>query len=238
MLNPKITYKQFGEKAILIEWQPEINELILNDILAFKSAIVQQFKNDFFDIIIGYHSLTLCYKKSVDFLKETEKLKKTYNNKLTSEKPPQYIWEIPVCYHTKFGIDLNEMATQKQLAINQIINLHTKPLYTVYFIGFLPGFLYLGGLEKTLHNPRKQTPRLLVDKGSVAIGGSQTGIYPQNSAGGWNIIGRTKVSFFNIEKNIPCFAKQGDKIKFNAISLSEFEQLPQNYQPKKRLYNA
>jgi len=91
----------------------------------------------------------------------------------------------------------------------------------VFFIGFLPGFLYLGGLNERIAMPRKATPRLRVPKGAVAIGGSQTGVYPAESSGGWNIIGNSPVLFFNIENLDPCFAKTGDKISFERISLEE-----------------
>lgn len=240
MLNHQLTYKQFNEKAILIAWKEEINEELLNDILAFKEAILNQQKEKISDIIVGYNSLTLVYNYTIsDFSKQINILKNIYNNKDKITLQNQYIWEIPVCYNTEFGIDLKELAQQKQLSVTEIINLHTQPLYTVYFIGFLPGFLYLGGLQEALHTPRKQTPRLRVPKGSVAIGGSQTGIYPQESAGGWNIIGKTPLSFFDIEKPIPCFAKSGDKIKFVAISYKEFQEKSSvNYQPKKILHNA
>ena len=91
----------------------------------------------------------------------------------------------------------------------------------IYFIGFLPGFLYLGGLDERLFTPRKSTPRLRIEKGAVAIGGKQTGIYPQESPGGWNIIGNSPIQFFDNSKNTPCFAKAGDKLQFYSITLKE-----------------
>lgn len=240
MLKNVLTYKQFNEKAILIAWESKISEKLLNDILAFKEAILNKQKEKISDIIVGYNSLTLLYDNIIfNASKEIDNLKSIYNNKNTTTIENRYIWEIPVCYNPQFGIDLEELSQQKQLSITEIIQLHTQPLYTVYFIGFLPGFLYLGGLKEKLQTSRKQTPRLQVAKGSVAIGGSQTGVYPQESAGGWNIIGRTHLSFFDIEKPTPCFAKSGDKIKFVAISSEEFqEKLTANHPPKKILYNA
>ena len=133
------------------------------------------------------------------------------------------LWKVPVCYDVELGIDLEEISHTLKLSIQEIIDLHSQAIYTVYFIGFLPGFLYLGGLDNRLEIKRKSNPRLHVDKGSVAIGGSQTGVYPQDSAGGWNIIGKTPLSFFNLDHNNPCFAKPGDKIQFVPISLEEFK---------------
>ena len=120
-----------------------------------------------------------------------------------------------------FGVDLEVISKEKGLTKEQIITLHSASVYTVYFIGFLPGFLYLGGLNEKLHIPRKSTPRLQIKKGSVAIGGNQTGVYPNESPGGWNIIGNTPISFFDVSKDKPCFAKAGDGIVFHSISVKE-----------------
>ena len=134
-------------------------------------------------------------------------------------------WEIPVCYDKTFGIDLDEIAQKKRLTIQEIIQLHTSQKYEVFSIGFLPGFLYLGGLDKRLHFDRKSVPRLAVKKGAVGIGGMQTGIYPKTSPGGWQIIGNSPVKFFDVTSEKPCFAKAGDFIKFVPISLEEHQQI-------------
>ena len=117
---------------------------------------------------------------------------------------------------------LGEMAAKKHCTVEDIIALHTGVSYLIYFIGFLPGFLYLGGLHATLHTPRIATPRIRVAKGSVGIGGAQTGVYPQNSSGGWNIIGKSPVNFFNTNNVAPIFAKPGDRIQFIPITLATF----------------
>lgn len=222
----KPTYKPFGKQAILIEWKPLIDEEILNTILLFKEKISREKSNLFSDIIIGYNSLTLKYQHEfADFSQEVEALKSIYKTDFKLLKVKNSIWEIPVCYDLEFGIDLEEIATKSNLSLEEIIQLHSEKLYTVFFIGFLPGFLYLGGLDSKLFIDRKPNPRLKVPKGAVAIGGKQTGIYPSESAGGWNIIGKTPINFFNIENENPCFAKAGDKIKFIPISVEEFYQL-------------
>ena len=89
----------------------------------------------------------------------------------------------------------------------------------------MPGFLYLGGLDERLHFPRKSTPRLQIEKGAVAIGGSHTGIYPSSSPGGWNIIGNTPISLFNASQDEPCFVQSGDKIQFIPIGLKEYQDI-------------
>lgn len=221
-----ITYKQFGEKAIIIEWKSIINDVILNDILLFKEKIKLKNTIEYIDLIQGYNSLTIIYNDFiVDFEDQVSNLKSIYNSTLKTIKQSYYQWEIPVCYDLHFGIDLEEISQKSNLSTDQIIELHSEAIYKVFFIGFLPGFLYLGGLNEQLYFDRKPNPRLNVVKGSVGIGGKQTGVYPNNSAGGWNIIGRTPINFFDLNNDNPCFAKAGDFIKFKSISLDEFHQL-------------
>jgi inhibitor of KinA len=130
-----------------------------------------------------------------------------------------------VCYHVNFGIDLEAISIEKKLSTEDIIKRHSQVIYTVYFIGFLPGFLYLGGLDDSIYVPRKSTPRLQIDKGAVAIGGNQTGVYPESSPGGWNIIGNSPIEFFNPKLEKPCFAKAGDRIVFKPVSMEAYNQI-------------
>ncbi|WP_299012799.1 5-oxoprolinase subunit PxpB [uncultured Polaribacter sp.] len=222
----KITYKLYGEKAILIEWQKEISTKISEDILMFASKIETKKDINIVDVIAAYNSLTIIFKDNIlDFEKEIHQLKTIYNSTVKTFKKENFIWEIPVCYDLQFGIDLQEMEKKSGLSISEIVKLHSEKLYRVYFIGFLPGFLYLGGLNKQLFFDRKANPRLKVAKGAIAIGGNQTGVYPTETAGGWNIIGNSPVDFFDISKENPCFAKPGDFINFKAISLLEYQHI-------------
>ncbi len=222
----KPTYKTFGRQAILIEWEANINVDVLKDIVFFKEKIITKKEDVITDLIVGYNSLTIKYKKEFrDFSREVEVLKSIYKTIGKTTSQHNFIWEIPVCYDAKFGIDLKELSSKSNLSIQEIIKLHSERIYTVFFIGFLPGFLYLGGLNEKLFFDRKSNPRLNVDKGSIAIGGEQTGIYPSNSPGGWNILGKTPIDFFNIKNKRPCFANPGDKIKFKSISFKEFSEI-------------
>lgn len=233
-MNKKPTYKQFGEKAILVEWQAIIDDEILNDILLFVEKIKANKKINYIDLIQGYNSLTIIYKKFIEnFGEEVALLKSVYSSTLKIAKQDYFLWEIPVCYDLEFGIDLQELSKKSSLEIDEIIKNHSETIYKVFFIGFLSGFLYLGGLNEQLFFDRKPNPRLHVAKGSVAIGGMQTGVYPQNSAGGWNVIGKTPIDFFDVNKPNPCFAKAGDFIKFNPISLDEFYQLEKEIEEEK-----
>lgn len=239
-LDFKHTYKAFGNKTILIEWNSIIDEVILEEILLFKEKIKKEKRNLIIDFIVGYNSLTLIYEKEVlNYFDEVSNLELIYKKDLKFLVKGKFLWEIPVCYDLEFGIDLEEVSSKSKISIEQIINLHSEKTYSVFFIGFLPGFLYLGGLDSKLFFDRRPTPRLNVEKGSVAIGGSQTGVYPSKSAGGWNIIGKTPLIFFDVKKDKPCFANAGDKIKFKPISLEEFYELARNnnFTPSKLLLN-
>jgi len=223
------TYKRYGESAILIEWRPVIDHIILNEIVEFKHVILQKKREQIQDIIIGYNSLTIIYRQyDFDFEKEMNLLKSIEKSESSSLTPETKTWEIPVCYDEAFGIDLSFLSKTLKLSKTEIIDLHSTPVYTVYFIGFLPGFMYLGGLDKNLHVPRKDNPRLNVDQGAVGIGGSQTGIYPLESAGGWQIIGKTPLSLFDVNQDRPCFVSSGDQIQFKPISLEEFKTIENN----------
>lgn len=226
MTTYNLTYKPYGKYAILIEWPSKIDKNILNDILKFRDQILNNNTKVIVDVINTYNSLTVIYSLTIENIyNEILRLKSIYRNNYSYKFQQKYKWAIPVCYDEEFGIDLHRISRSKNITIEEIIDLHAKAIYTVYFIGFLPGFLYLGGLNEMLHLTRKDTPRLNVAKGSVAIGGEQTGVYPIDSAGGWHIIGRTPISFFNVKAKNPCFASSGDEIEFKSISKEQFIEL-------------
>ncbi|MFQ3305505.1 MAG: inhibitor of KinA [Polaribacter sp.] len=243
-MEHKVTYKPFGDAAILMAWKSEISVSIADDILEFEQKIKALKQANIAAVIIGYSSLTIVFEnRSINYLNEVKNLKEIYKSKYTGQKKPAFIWEIPVCYDLEFGIDLQEMSKTANLEVSEITKLHAQKLYRVYFIGFLPGFLYLGGLHELLFFERKSNPRVQVAKGSVAIGGKQTGVYPSESAGGWSIIGKTPIDFFNINLEDPCFAKAGDFIKFIAVDKDAFLQIEKevkdaSYKISKTRYHA
>jgi len=132
------------------------------------------------------------------------------------------IIEIPVCYDEEFALDLIEISKAKNMPPSEMISLHSQSTYHVYFIGFSPGFPFLGDLDKKLYTERKKTPRLSVPAGSVGIAGLQTGIYPSSTPGGWNIIGRTPKVLFHSGKDHPSVLNPGDQVTFFPISKDEF----------------
>lgn len=221
----ELIYKPFGESAILVEWPQKISKNILNDIRLFVLKIEKKSIEDILELNYIYNSLLVIYKSNkINFSDLKDELQLIYDEEIYSINISKITrWEIPVCYNIEFGIDLPFLSLEKKISKDKIIAIHSGVYYTVFGIGFLPGFLYLGGLPKVLHFPRKNTPRLEVPKGSVGIGGNQTGIYPKTSPGGWQIIGKTPISLFNVKNEIPCVINPGDEIKFKSISKEEFK---------------
>jgi KipI family sensor histidine kinase inhibitor len=133
--------------------------------------------------------------------------------------------EIPVCYDREFAPDLATVAQHSLLTEEQVIATHADGDYFVYFLGFSPGFAYLGGLASPLHVPRLVTPRTQVEAGSVGIGGAQTGIYPNASPGGWQLIGRTPLRMFDAATEPPSLLQPGDGVRFRRIDRGEFDRI-------------
>jgi len=139
--------------------------------------------------------------------------------------------EIPAVYGGNFGPDLKDVAERCGLGEKEVVKIHSSATYTVYFLGFSPGFPYLGGLPEKLSVPRLPNPRTKVHAGSVAIGGNQTGIYPIESPGGWRIIGRTPLRLFNPMAKSPTLLQMGDIVRFVPISEGEFTRLAESGKP-------
>ena len=222
----KLQYKPFGEHSILIEWPQIISENVLKSVLLYKQKLENfEFKQKVY-IKFAYNSILISYNSTINNIYDEILTLKAINSiDEVIDKSVFKMWKIPVCYDLEFGLDLEKISNKNNIEIPEIIHAHTSTIYRVYFLGFLPGFLYLGGLDKKIHFPRKSTPRMQIEKGAVAIGGSQTGIYPNESPGGWNIIGSTPIEFFNVQKENPCFAKAGDKIQFISVSKVDYDQI-------------
>jgi KipI family sensor histidine kinase inhibitor len=174
------------------------------------------------EVIIGMNTLSVFSHPLVwdEFKALQDKL-----TALLDEMPEKIIdgkhIEIPVHYGGKYGPDLAAMAASLEMSIDAVVDLHTSAIYTVYFIGFQPGFPYLGGLSESLHFPRHTTPRTQVPAGSVGIGGEQTGIYPFASPGGWQLLGQTDTALFDLTKDSPTLLSAGDTLCFTAIDIHE-----------------
>ena len=133
--------------------------------------------------------------------------------------------EVPVCYDEEFGLDLEEVGRAAGLSRDEVVAIHAGRAYRVYMLGFLPGFAYLAAVDPRIAAPRRRSPRLRVAAGSVAIAGEQTGIYPCQSPGGWNIVGRTPTAMLSIDRAEPALLAAGDTVCFRPISRGEFDRL-------------
>ena len=219
------TFRTFGERAVLINWPPKIDMEINKEVLSYSNFIKRFFAEELLDVVPTYHSIAVYVSMSTEINQFLEKLKEAVLSFSEAQNHQPNIISIPVCYEEPFALDIAEVTKEKGLSIPQLIELHTSPLYKVYFLGFLPGFPYLGGLDSRLHVNRRREPRSHIERGSVGIGGGQTGIYPAASPGGWNIIGKTPLRLFDVKNEPPTEINSGDFIKFEPITATEFDLL-------------
>jgi inhibitor of KinA len=154
---------------------------------------------------------------------ELETILRAYLSRLNEVRPPEARqMEIPVCYGGEYGPDLTDVSTMHGLTPAQTAELHASVIYVVYFLGFVPGFAYLGELPESLVTPRLATPRKSVPAGSVGIAGRQTGVYPFTTPGGWRLIGRTPLAMFQPARAGMSFLSIGDRVRFIPISSERF----------------
>ena len=161
----------------------------------------------------GMNNLTL-YFDNAERLKSGEAILQKLWDEATQHSLPQRNIDIPVIYGGEYGPDIDNVAKTHQLSVEEVISQHSSAKYQVFFIGFQPGFAYLDGLPTSLHTPRLSTPRQQVPAGSVGIGGEQTGIYPSQSPGGWQLIGQTNLKLFNPLQHSPNLLQPGDIVTF------------------------
>ncbi|MCM8570593.1 5-oxoprolinase subunit PxpB [Gramella jeungdoensis] len=233
-----------GERAILINFGENYSPEKLRKLLFYKDLLENKLVKEKVEVINTYNSILISYMFTIeDVYSEISSLKSLFDEANIPKNFNSQIFYVPVCYDEEFGPDLKLILDEKDLEIEEIIKLHTAPVYQVYFIGFLPGFLYLGGLDEKLQISRKKTPRKSVEKGSVGIGEKQTGIYPKSSPGGWQILGKCPVELFDKNEDPPTPFSAGDKIKFFSVSREEFFEIEEevkrgNYKLKSENYEG
>ncbi|HSQ87954.1 5-oxoprolinase subunit PxpB [Romboutsia sp.] len=213
-----------GDKSIIVEFGNEINEGINKKVISLMKVIeksslknvVTEMVPTYRSLMINYNPLNIEYDNLINKVKELEQ-KLEY---IKLEEPK--IHEIPVCYNKQFGIDIETVANHNNLTVDEVIQIHTSKEYLIYMLGFTPGFPYLGGMDERIATPRLQIPRTKIHAGSVGIAGSQTGVYPIDSPGGWQIIGRTPIKLYDENREQQILLRAGDFIKFVPITLDEF----------------
>jgi inhibitor of KinA len=233
-MNNRYDYSMYplGDNAVLVDFGNIINEEINKAVLNIFSILQNRSLYGVLDIVPAYSSLTVFY----DIIKLKDKIQPQQTvfdlvakmiKDVISENETMIIKEkqrhqVPVCYAENFALDINDIAAEKGLPIEEVISLHTSKAYRVYMIGFLPGFAYMGEVEELIAVPRRNEPRAKVPGGSIGIAGKQTGIYPFDAPGGWQIIGRTPMQIFNKDEHTPVLFQPGDEVIFYPITEDEF----------------
>lgn len=220
-----------SESALTIELGSPPGQKKSQSIEAIRQQLFQLKLKGIFDIIPAYTNLSIIYDFSIwrkagptesPFQNLSSLIKKKIKPPGTFNTKPKEIKEIPVCYDPEYGPDLKEASKTLGLSQDELIHLHFQKEYTVFMIGFLPGFPYMGKTDKKIQIPRKSTPRTKVPKGSIAIADFQTGIYPFESPGGWNLIGRTPIELIKMEEEFKSYLESGDRVRFHPIDKEEF----------------
>lgn len=215
-----------GDSSILVQFEKKITPEINRQISALVQLMKEQHIEGVTDIIPAFCSLLINYDPRVIRYEEIKKrMEALLKIEIAAGEEKKRIFEIPVCYGGEFGPDIENIAQHAGLTVEEVIKIHTSCDYLIYMLGFLPGFTYLGGLDERIHTPRLANPRIKIAAGSVGIGGSQTGIYPMDSPGGWQLMGMTPVKTYDPEREVPILVEAGDYIRFVPISEEEYYEI-------------
>ncbi|MEM2664627.1 MAG: 5-oxoprolinase subunit PxpB [Candidatus Methanomethylicia archaeon] len=240
LFNRKINLQHMGENGIFIEIGNEINKRI-NTMVKMLSDEIEKLKGDYGikEIIPAYTTILIIIDPlNTDRKKLEEKILEVYGNIIEREiveEEIRNIIEIPTLYDYDVGLDLEEISKITKLKPEEIIKIHSEQVYRVYMVGFIPGFPYMGEVPEKIAVPRLENPRIKVPAGSVGIAGTQTGIYPFESPGGWRIIGRTPIKLFDPNRDPPTIFKIGDYVKFKPISREVYDEILRKEPPKTSL---
>jgi inhibitor of KinA len=229
-MTNKMTYSVYStsENAITISLGESMDEAINQKV----QSLFLQLKGNplWLDVIPAYTTITVLFDIAVirknhpsAFAFAKSELEKVIEQMGDKHQQSSRLMTVPVCYHPLLAPDLERICAEKKMEVRDLIALHTQPSYHVYMIGFLPGFPYMGKVHPSLVLPRLEKPRVNVQTGSVGIAGEQTGIYPLDSPGGWNIIGRTPLKIFDALRRDPVFFQPGDRVTFTSISKEQFD---------------
>jgi inhibitor of KinA len=231
--NPTYTIFPLGDSALSVDFGNVIDHNINNKVLALFHKLKETALPGVIDIVPAYSSLAVHY--NIDFVVQNSYGPKTAYERMARKVEgviadgnlvftgKRRLIQVPVCYAEPYALDLAAIAAQKSITKEEIIHIHSTRTYTVYMIGFLPGFAYMGKVDARIAVPRKPQPRKAVAAGSVGIAGEQTGIYPVTTPGGWQIIGRTPLLLFNKAAAEPVLFQPGNEVQFYSITADEFE---------------
>lgn len=223
----KPTISPVGDRAISIDFgqviDPTINRHIRQTIERIKALQLEgiiELVPTYCALLVEYDAMLYSYSEICNIIEPTleEGMTNTTNELVT-------VAEVPTVYGGEFGPDLSFVASHNHLSEDEVISIHSGTDYLVYMLGFIPGFTYLGGMDPRIATPRLSSPRTLIPAGSVGIAGEQTGTYPSDSPGGWQIIGRTPVTMYDMSKAQAALLKAGDYVRYVPIDESEFHRI-------------
>lgn len=219
----KHSFLQNGDTAITVCFENEISKEVNGFVTSFTCAVEQKGIKGVIELIPAFNSVTVLYDSTVISAGTLKiKLERIIKKLGNSQQSSAVLYKIPVCYEEEFSPDMKNVEAHTGLSREEIIKIHSSTDYLIYMLGFLPGFAYLGEMDKRLATPRLDSPRVEISRGAVGIGGEQTGIYPVASPGGWQLIGRTPVLVYDRERENPILYKSGDYIRFVPISRNEY----------------
>ena len=228
---PAPRFFPMGDQALVVEFGERIDSTLSLHIANLAAQLRESHLPGVVDIVPAYTTLALHYDPAglgagaSPYEALVEAVGAWLADPSAGEEATGRTVKIPVCYGGDFGEDLEALARERGLSVEDAIAMHSAADYHVHMLGFVPGFAYLGGLDARLVTPRRTTPRPRVPAGSVGIGGEQTGVYPLETPGGWQIIGRTPLQLFQPKAMPPCLLSAGDTVRFVPISVQEFASL-------------
>ena len=215
-----------GDRALLVEYGEGIDPVVNEKVRTMTAFLNQNLPAGVEAVVPAYRSLSILYDPLATDPARLAKILSALEANSRADSPAEAkIVPIPVCYGGEFGPDIGIVAEHTGLREEEIIALHSSVDYRIYMIGFTPGFCYLGGLEDRLRTPRRKTPRANLPAGSVGLAESQTGVYPVDSPGGWQIIGRTPLRLFAPLRESPFLYEAGDRIRFVPVDKKDFDRL-------------
>lgn len=215
-----------GDTSLSVEFGNEISKLINSQIRAFNIALQSSDIPGIVETVPSYRALMIHYDPGVILYDPlVRRLQSLLNRMDKAALPPSDVLEIPVLYGGEAGPDLEFVAEHAGKTPEEVIRIHSSVEYLIYMLGFTPGFTYLGGLSEEIATPRLTTPRVNIPAGSVGIAGAQTGVYPIDSPGGWQLIGRTPVRMYDPNRETPILPQAGQYIHFYPIDQAEFDRI-------------